>query len=508
MGYSLHRGPFSPLSNPNDMTRFSYTSTPRALESTVDRSQGMLFGHSGNLSMDSVPRLQQMVDAPPFNETITLHQIVSATQTVKPEIWAKIHKGFFQVDDKWTCYRRNYFSVSCSFTLNPFTHSPLFLKLSDHQGTERIRSFSMSISAVVNGHHGEIRELVQHTPKRDKQSERRPGRVPLQPSQPGRGSTNGQLGFSLGSQTAALGMDYNSYSNTPQPSQPPLQHTFERIQFQKATANNGKRRAQQQYYNLVVELYAEISNPVAGCDTQWVKIARKQSHPMVVRGRSPGHYKDGRRDSTTSMGPDGGSGASGDGSGGAVLPPNIGPTARSHLSLMSYDTSQRSGTHYGRGDYRQIVTDQSPPSGGSPLMSSSSSSAFDINIMNDSMDPMETMKSASSMDSYHQDPTFAVTSPDRKLDGAFRSLSYDYNTLPKTDEVGTSFAESFDTIVPTMSNSQGDSPHYMKPPTRLASQTGRLAGIGGFDPVFSPRPTEGNSFGRFDPIHGTQSLCT
>ncbi|RJE17681.1 hypothetical protein PHISCL_09982 [Aspergillus sclerotialis] len=503
--YSLHRGQFSPLSNPNDMTRFSYTSTPRALENTVDRPQNMVFGPTGNMLMDPAPRIQQLVDAPPFHETNTLHQIVSGNQTVKPEIWAKIHKGFFQADDKWTCYRRNYFSVSCSFTLNPFTPSPLFLKLSDHQGAERIRSFSMSISAIVNGHYGEIRELVQHTPKRDKQSERRPGKIPLQPTQPGRGSNNSQLGFSLGSPTA---MDYTSYGSTPQPTQPPMQHTFERIQFQKATANNGKRRAQQQYYNLVVELYAEISNPVAGCDSQWIKIARKQSHPMVVRGRSPGHYKDGRRDSTTSMGPDGGSGAAGDGSG-AVLPPSIGPTARSHLGLMSYDTSQRSGTHYGRGDYRQIGTEQFPPSGGSPLLSSSSSSAFDINIMNDSMDPMDTMKGVSSMDSYNQDPTFAVTSPDRKLDGAFRGLNYDYNTLPKTDESGTSFAESFDTIVPTMSNSQGDTSHYLKPPGRLASQTGRLAGIGSYDPVFSPRPTEGNNaFGRFDPIHGTQSICT
>ena len=489
------------------MSRFSYPSTPRALE--VDRPQNMIFGPTGNMMIDPISRIQQPADAPPFGATETLHQIFSGNQTVKPDITAKIHKGFFQADDKWTCYRRNYFSVTCHFALNPFTPStPLFLKLSDHQGAERIRSFSMSISAIVNGNPNEIRELVQHTPKRDKQSERRPGKIPLQPNQSGRGSNNGQLGFSLGSQTAGLAMDYPSYGNAPQPTQPPVQHTFERIQFQKATANNGKRRAQQQYYNLIVELYAEVSNPVAGCDSQWIKIAKRESQPMVVRGRSPGHYKDGRRDSTTSMGPDGGSGAAGDGSG-AVPPPSIGPTARSHLSLMSYDTSQRSGTHYGRGDYRQLGMEHSPPSGGSPLMSSSSSSAFDMNMMNDSMDPMDTMKSATSMDSYHQDPTFAVTSPDRKLDGAYRSLHCDYNTLSKTDESGTSFAESFDTVVPTMSNSQGDSSHYMKPPSRLASQTGRLAGIGSYDPVFSPRPTEGNNtFGRFDPIHGTHSICT
>lgn len=507
--YTLHRGPFPSLSGLSDVSRFSpYTSTPRALDSTVDRSQSLMFGHAGNMLVDPIQRLQPMVDAPPFGETSILHQIFSGNQAIKPEIQAKIHKGFFPVDEKWTCYRRNYFSVSCSFTLNPFMHPPLYLKFADHQGTERILSFSMSISAIVNAQHNEIRELVQHTPKRDKQSERKPGKVILQPTQPpplalghGAGSNNGHLGFSLGSQAAGMGMDYNSYANASQPTQPPTQHTFERIQFQKATANNGKRRAQQQYYNLVVELYAEISNSVGGGEHQWVKIARKVSHPMVVRGRSPGHYKDGRRDSATSMGPDSGSGAAGGGSG-AMLPHNIGPAARSHLSLMSYD-SQRGSAHYGKGDYRQMVPEKSPPSG-SPLMSSSSSSAFDISILNDSMDPMDTIKSASNMDSYPPDPTFAVTSPERKLDGGFRSLAFEYDTLPKTEEPGVSFTESFDAMVPTLSTHQ-DSP-LMKQPARLGG-TGRLGGIG-YDKVYSPRGSDGNSFGRFDPIHGTQSLCT
>lgn len=487
--YTLHRGPFPSLSGLNDMARYSpYTSTPRALDSGVDRSQNLMFGHTENMLMEPVQRLSQpMADAPPFSDTVVTQPIVSGNQTIKPEIQAKIHKGFFQVDEKWTCYRRNYFSVSCSFSLHPFTNSPVFVKLPDQHGTERIRSFSMSIAAIVNAHHGENRELVQHTPKRDKQSERKPGRVALQPSQPpplvlGHGSSsNNQLGLSLGSQT---GMDYNSYTNTPQPSQPPTQHTFERIQFQKATANNGKRRAQQQYYNLVIELYAEIANPMGSSEPQYIKIARRTSHPMVVRGRSPGHYKDSQRDSTTSMGPDGSSGGAGDGSG-AVLPPSIGPTARSHLSLMSYD-SQRGGTHYGRGDYRQMPGTEQSPTSDSPLMSSSSSSAFDINMLNDSMDPMDTIKTG--MDSYHQDPTFAVTSPDRKLEG-FRSVPYDYETLK---EEGGNFTEGFDSMVPMMSNGPSDSQYMKQQPQN------RMTGMGGYV----------DSTGRYDPIHGTRSLCT
>jgi meiosis-specific transcription factor NDT80 len=50
----------------------------------------------------------------------------------------------------------------------------------------------------------------------------------------------------------------------------------------------------------VVELSADVSR--TGESPHWVKIATKQSEPVVVRGRSPGHYKDNeRRDSTASM---------------------------------------------------------------------------------------------------------------------------------------------------------------------------------------------------------------
>lgn len=495
--YTLHRGPFTSLSGLNDMSRYSpYTSTPRALDSTVDRPQNLMFGHTGNMFIEPMQRLSQpMADAPPFNDTCILHPIVSGNQTIKPEIQAKIHKNFFQVDEKWTCYRRNYFSVSCSFSLHPFSHSPVFVKSPDNQGTQRIQCFAMSISAIVNAQYGEARELVQHTPKRDKQSERKPGKVVLQPSQPpplvlGHGSSNNNpLGFSLGSQTGGIGIDYNSYTNTANPSQPPTQHTFERIQFQKATANNGKRRAQQQYYNLVVELYAEVPNPMVASETQWVKVARRLSHPMVVRGRSPGHYKDGRRDSTTSMGPDGSSGGAGDGSG-AVLPPSIGPAARSHLSLMSYDT-QRGGTHYCSGDYRQMAGSEQSPTSDSPLMSSSSSSAFDISMLNESMDPMDAIKGAPSTYSYHQGSTFAVTSPERKLDGFRSHLPYEYETLKGEEPGGEGhFPEAFDSMVPMMSNGPSDS-QYMKQPSRS-----QLTGIEYAD----------GTVGRYDPVHG--QICT
>ncbi|KAI2823624.1 hypothetical protein CBS115989_1213 [Aspergillus niger] len=498
---------------PGAITPFG--TTPRGvIEGTMDRPPSVYIG-SGSMLMDAVQqRLPQPVaDAPPFGETMVIQPVISGAQTINPEIQAKIHKGFFQVDDKWTCYRRNYFSVSCSFTLQPWANAPLYVKLSEH-GPDRIIKFAMSISAVVNQQVGEVRELVQHTPKRDKQSERKPGKVILQPSQPtplvlghGASPNSGQHGFSLASQSAGLSLDYNSYPGAGQPSQPPTQHTFERIQFQKATANNGKRRAQQQYYNLVVELYAEVASSVPGTETQWVRIARRLSHPMVVRGRSPGHYKDGRRDSSTSMGPDGGSGGSGDGSGGAVLPPGLGQGARSHLALMPYDHSQRGGPHYGRTDYHQMTAPDQSPLSESPHISSSSSSAFDIGLMNDNtMDPMDSMKSSSSMDTY-QDSNYSVMN-NRKPESQFRHQppSFEYDSVSKTsEETGHGLPQPYESMVSLVtSNDQHESPHYLKHPPRLASHLYQHSNSSGFDPVYSTRTADGSSYGRFS---NSQSLC-
>lgn len=394
--------------------------------------------------MDPMHRFSQSIlEAPPFQKTDVLQPEIIAGingSPVKPEIQAKIHgsKKFLHVDDKWTCYRRNYLSVSCSFSLHPYNSGPCHLRFPD-QTTERVRNFAMAISAIINAQSGETRELVQHSPKRDKESERTPGKVVLQPCQPshlgigpGSASNGSQHGlFALASQQPTGMFDYSSSygSTSASPAQPPNQHTFERIQFQKATANNGKRRATQQFYNLVVNLYAEIASPSG---TQWVKIAQRLSDPMVVRGRSPGHYRD-RRNSSTSMPPDGSTGGSGDSTSGAMLPPGVGKAPPSSLALMS---------PYSRGDYphhhHHIKTEQSPLD--SPHISSSSSStAFDIAMFHDSMDPMDTIKtSSSSMGSY---------------DGTFASSA-------------------------------------------------------GYEPIYSVRPGEDSSYGRFDSVHSAQGLCT
>lgn len=415
----------------NDVSRAAhYTATPRALDSGYDRAQSTLFQQMA----EPTQRSQSHGDSPsspPFDPTDVLIPIIAdiagTQKTIKPELQAKLNQNICELDGKWTCYRRNYFKVTVSWTIDPYLPQvPLYI--CRDQILKPVRSFAMAISAIVNGSYTETRELVQHTAKRDKQSETRPSRVQLQPSSTmsltGDSTTNGaHSSYPLSSHS----LEYNSsYPGAPQPCQPPTQHTFMRIQFQKATANNGKRRAQQQFYNVVVELQAELASPVSG-ESQWVTIARRRSSPIIVRGRSPSHYKDGRRDNTASMGPDGGS----DGSAGS-LPPSMASAARH--PLMMYDTSQRGG-FYGRNDYRQLVAPEYSPLSDSPLISSSSSSGFDYAMVNDTMDPMDTLKTSSSLEAYH-DPIFAGT-PSHHQQRQASNGGYDpvYSTYARYDPI-------------------------------------------------------------------------
>ncbi|KAI6832415.1 p53-like transcription factor [Hortaea werneckii] len=247
-------------------------------------------------------------------------------QAITPEIHAKVEKGFFlaNADQKWTCYRRNYFSVACNFELHPSTNNGrLYLKRNNNQ--EQIQAMGMRLSAAVDGSGGKNIELIQHTPKRDNGPKTKievtkvaptpsngrndhtvsphgiyqvpmatyhaPGQVPgpLLPLQ-GSGETNG-ISPSL-HQNPQLSPHYGYSSSTASHMPVPgshTTHTFERVQFKQATANNGKRRASQQYFHLIVELFADVRDENSN-KASWVKIAQRVSDKIVVRGRSPSHY--------------------------------------------------------------------------------------------------------------------------------------------------------------------------------------------------------------------------
>ncbi|EZF72555.1 hypothetical protein H105_05442 [Trichophyton soudanense CBS 452.61] len=455
----------------NNLSRYSNYQTTRPMDMNSNAQGGTMFGASGGFVFDSPASRQSSSaspEAPPFHETTVLHNLLINNHPVRPDINAKIHKGFFQVDGKWTCYRRNYFSLSCSFTLRPWIQmqsSTPYIQLSNGT-TPRVKSFAMAISAVVHGQENEVRELVQHTPKRDKQSERRPGKVSLEPQPPPSLMLNAgpvsnghhHMAFSMPPQSpmhfdcgSAFGSGHSQAVQTA-----PTSHTFERIQFQKATANNGKRRAQQQFYQLVTELYADVSDPNSKSSPQWILVARRLSYPMVVRGRSPGHYKDGRRESTTSIGPESDTGASGDGRMSGLTNGMVQSTRQPPPLLSTYDQS------HGR---RMTATDQPPLTAGSLVSSSSSSPGFDFGMMNDSMNPMETMKDTN-VDAYGHQSYNSASAVQRKVciePSGMRSHMPTFNdsitTTKSQDPQDGGYVEPFEPMVSLMHHDNADN-HY------------------------------------------------
>jgi meiosis-specific transcription factor NDT80 len=298
------------------------------------------------MQLDPPPYQLAAQIVPPFEQTQTSVPIMDAQGSqVFAELHAKIDKGFFKADQDWTCYRRNYFSVACSYSLKP-PYTPgsdtLFIQRANGTSREPLRALAICITARVSGDDARPIDLVQHTPKRDKGPLGRPQKIRLMPCPSG---SSGVYSEPSGpSPSSQLSPDYESSygASSPNSQQTPTLASFDRIQFKNATANNGKRRAAQQYFHIVVELFAEVPGRES-TETQWTKVASRTSAPMVVRGRSPGHYQDDRRGSSTNMGPGGGSG--GDSTGGPREPSANGSSgpSRSGLSSMPFSSSSRLG---------------------------------------------------------------------------------------------------------------------------------------------------------------------
>ncbi|KAJ2866729.1 hypothetical protein GGI22_001210 [Coemansia erecta] len=182
-------------------------------------------------------------------------------------LFPQVDRGFFLSDNDWTCYRRNYFQVSSTFSIvgaNGPVSSPecpcIVVGAAGNGSSARtVNRFLVGISAQIANSDKAVK-LVQHTPKRDKGPQNTPEPQPIRATD--------------SISQSALGISTNSIC-------------FERLQFKTATANNGKRRAAQQYYELTVELLAECD------DGSCLSVAHSKSSPIVVRGRSPGHYADG-----------------------------------------------------------------------------------------------------------------------------------------------------------------------------------------------------------------------
>ncbi|KAG0055138.1 hypothetical protein BGZ83_009550 [Gryganskiella cystojenkinii] len=282
-------------------------------------TEGPVIHHRNSIAGTTLPHpvvrsrragsLAAVEDGPYFANTRQFHNVYSMdqTQSYKFRVMARIDRGFFTASKIWTCYRRNYFQISTAFNILGFDYArdsevPCLLDTTEvyprdpedpdgghihgykRGGTNTghlsvVTHFSVCISSKISSSDKKI-DLIQHTPKRDKGPQNVPGlrqikgggalTVLSDPSSPS-GSSNGSNHNSSSSST----------STTPQ-----SVVTYERVQFKTATANNGKRQAAQQFYILLVDLYAHTENGDIYC------VASSQSDALVVRGRSPGHYVD------------------------------------------------------------------------------------------------------------------------------------------------------------------------------------------------------------------------
>jgi len=198
-----------------------------------------------------------------FNETQQYYEVLDMdkSKSFNLKIIPKVDRGFFPTgpEKDFTCYRRNYFQISVSFSAdnikNPaeFT-TPCYLKVGNEM--LKIENFYIGICAKVKNTNKEIR-VVQQTAKREKGPQNKPA---LKLCKPG-GNPNYYHGLTSNQSIV----------------------TFERLQFKSATPNSSKRAATQQFYALVIELYADTPE-------RKYKIATIESKRLIVRGRSPGHY--------------------------------------------------------------------------------------------------------------------------------------------------------------------------------------------------------------------------
>nr|POE87918.1 meiosis-specific transcription factor ndt80 [Quercus suber] len=277
-------------------------------------------------------------------------------------VHAKVEKGFFQssTDQKWTCYRRNYFCVQCSYDVTPnIDNGTIWIKIKGRN--EQVQAIGLRLAAVVDDSGGKSIPLVQHTAKRDagpkcnitvvkvapspasnrneltfpsqatygsmpmmqRQGHARGVRLPLQDRVDGVSSNTAASTSHLGHQVYSDPY-VPSGSTHLAPIGHNITHQFERVQFKQATANNGKRRASQQYFHLLVELMVDVRQEGAS-DPVWVKVAQRVSEKIVVRGRSPSHYQnEGNHGSVSRNGSTGGAGGYSNTNNGSYVSTNTG----------------------------------------------------------------------------------------------------------------------------------------------------------------------------------------
>ncbi|KAI1755775.1 hypothetical protein F4782DRAFT_486943 [Xylaria castorea] len=205
---------------------------------------------------------------------------------IQISIQAVLDKGFFLSEGEWTCFRRNNFTCVCSYNLTPSDYNlPTIYTPNGESTAYQVVGFAISISAV-SGNEARSIDLVLHTPKEDKGPTSSPDKIRLNPK-PLQSPQIPPERVAEPSMPEDRNRTYGEEDSQSRQGPYATEHTFERVQFMRATADNGRRQVNQGYCHLVVELYADIGTQKPG--QQFMKIASKKSKKLVVRGRSPSH---------------------------------------------------------------------------------------------------------------------------------------------------------------------------------------------------------------------------
>ena len=276
--------------NPPVLSSFRDVQPPSSIVPRLAPSTSEVAASTGELDVDMDDSSSDLSDerAPlpktdlPFDDTKMKCPVYDREGLNVPvEISCRFMKQYNEDKDCWIFYRRNYFAVTCSYSFKPpgpITGGRIYLSRPSDPCGQPILAFAMRIRGVINAENGKEMEIVVFNTKR--RSIGKPEMRKMKPNMPGYSRVYAK------STGDCLNNSHAQNSYTP----PPNNFTFLRNQFRLATQNNGRRRKEQDYYHIIVELMAEVE--VAGTlSRDWVKIASRISGPILTRGRCPQSFE-------------------------------------------------------------------------------------------------------------------------------------------------------------------------------------------------------------------------
>lgn len=242
---------------------------------------------------------------PPFGATKLIKKIVDDEGNhMKPQIAARIDRGFDMIDGKWIGYKRNYFTLVACFQ---FADAPLdvctksrFLYLESNERFP-LTSFKLRLRHTCRDQEHFRTTLVQHTAKRDRGPQFEPPEYQIVPGElpphdvmrelanirnGPKISFYDRLFYMLEKDRETLSEQNSGILSTyPTDCRVSLVARYERIQFQ--TTAIGPRRAAASSPNLT---FLEVQLVGVGENGSEIVLATAATPPLTVRGRSPLNY--------------------------------------------------------------------------------------------------------------------------------------------------------------------------------------------------------------------------